>query len=300
MVFPPSKEAYEALVNEVKALKEENKRLRNVRTTSEVELQPKTRDRKASRNSLAEIYRETTTLRKHTMLLGQEVETDDRLERRVKWGQRGLGTSAFFTLICWVAGQNLATIVLAALTFVFAVILYYKNVSLVLAKRLLRETNVVIIILLSLCNAAIDIVRPAHSLSQINGFVYILGISAFVFLDAVNVKSRVFVMVIGILFVFVNVNEIFDRTFKEWDQGVILFKYNIQENEYSIMKRSVKRSIFLQIMLFSMNGIYTLFKDRKQELLIFATGHIYRETGTASKELEDKLYSENIELENVV
>ena len=76
MVFPPSKEAYEALVNEVKALKEENKRLRNVRTTSEVELQPKTRDRKASRNSWTDIYNENTTLRKHKLLLGQEAQID--------------------------------------------------------------------------------------------------------------------------------------------------------------------------------------------------------------------------------
>ena len=37
-----------------------------------------------------------------------------------------------------------------------------------------------------------------------------------------------------------------------------------------------------------MNGIYTVFKDRKQELMIFATGNIYRETGTASREVEDK------------
>jgi hypothetical protein len=36
-----------------------------------------------------------------------------------------------------------------------------------------------------------------------------------------------------------------------------------------------------------MSGIYTLFKDKKQELMIFATGNIYRETGTASKEVED-------------
>ena len=40
-----------------------------------------------------------------------------------------------------------------------------------------------------------------------------------------------------------------------------------------------------------MSGIYTLFKDRKQELMIFATGNIYRETGTASKKVEDKQYS---------
>ena len=269
-------------------MEEKKKRTGNVSSSAEVELQElKTRDRKASRNSWADIYNETTALHKHKRLLGQEIEIDDGLEWRVKWGQRGTWVFGLLAAICYVARQLIASIVLGVILFIFLGVLYYQNVSFVTAKRLLRETNVVIIILLSLCNAAIDIVRPAHSLSQINGFVYILGISAFVFLDAVNVKSRVFVMVIGILFVFVNVNEIFDRTFKEWDQGVILFKYNIQENEYSIMKRSVKRSIFLQIMLFSMNGIYTLFKDRKQELLIFATGHIYRETGTASKEVDE-------------
>ena len=63
------------------------------------------------------------------------------------------------------------------------------------------------------------------------------------------------------------------------------------------MKRSTKRSIFIQIMLFSMNGIYTLFKDRKQELMIFATGNIYRETGTASKDVEQNTYVRKIELE---
>ena len=43
------------------------------------------------------------------------------------------------------------------------------------------------------------------------------------------------------------------------------------------MKRATKRSIFIQIMLFGMSGIYTTFKDKKMELMIFATGNIYRE-----------------------
>ena len=76
--------------------------------------------------------------------------------------------------------------------------------------------------------------------------------------------------------------------------------YLIQGNKYTFMKRSTKRSIFIQIMLFSMNGIYTIFKDRKQELMIFATGNIYRETGTASKEVEDKQYSEKIKSEKSI
>ena len=270
------------------------------RSPAEVELQPKTRDRKASRNSWADIYNENTTLRKHKRLLGQEVETDDGLEWRVKWCQRGAGVSILLQLICLVAGQFIAFIVFGALTFILVGILYYKNVSFVIMKRLLRETNVVFIILLSLCVAAIDIARPAHTLSPINGCMYVLGASAFVFLDALKLKSRVFVIIAGILFVFMNINEIYDRTFTGWDQGVVLLDYSIQGNNYTFMKRSVKLSIYIQIVLFSMNGIYTIFKDRKQELMIFATGNIYRETGTASKEVEQKTFVRKIKSENLV
>ena len=109
-----------------------------------------------------------------------------------------------------------------------------------------------------------------------------------------------FLIVVGILFVLVNVFNIYNNIFGDANQGIDLFKYAIQGNEYTFMKRSVKRSIFMQIMLFSVNGIYILFKDRKQELMIFATGNIYRETGTASKEVQDKQYSEMIKSEKSI
>ena len=120
-----------------------------------------------------------------------------------------------------------------------------------------------------------------------------------------------FVIAIGIIFVLANIHNVYNLIFGNWSQGVILFKYTIQENDYTFMKRSTKRSIYLQVLLFSMTGIYTLFKDRKQELMIFATGNIYRETGTASKEVELKSFvqkiksekkslSKKIELESVV
>ena len=54
------------------------------------------------------------------------------------------------------------------------------------------------------------------------------------------------------------------------------------------MKRSTKRPIFLQIILFSANGIYTMFTDNKMELMVFATGNIYRSTGTTSAALQDQ------------
>ena len=97
-----------------------------------------------------------------------------------------------------------------------------------------------------------------------------------------------------------NIYNIYDRIFRDWDQGVVLFNYTINGKVYAFMKRSVKRSIFIQVLLFSMNGIYILFKDRKQELMIFAMGNIYRETGTASKEVEDKEYSMKIKSEKSI
>ena len=147
---------------------------------------------------------------------------------------------------------------------------------------------------------AIDIARPAHSLSPVNGLIYALVVCMFVFTDALKVKSRAFVIVVGILFIFVNMNNIYHYIFGDWDQGVVLLNYTIQGNKYAFMKRSVKRSIYIQIVLFSINGIYTLFKDKKQELMIFATGNIYRETGTASKEVEDKEYSKKMKSEKSI
>eukprot|EP00944_MAST-04C_sp_MAST-4C-sp1_P002840 g2840.t1 len=301
MVVQPSIEEHEALLKRVKALEEEVKRLRNEkrdtgRSPLEVELTD-LKTNKASRNSWTDIYNENTTLRKHKMLLGQEVETDDGLEERVMWGQRGVGTFLLLALICWVAVQYIATIVFGVLGFIFLGMLYYKNFSFVIAKRLLWEPNVVIILVLVFCNWIIDIARPSTSLSPVNGMFYVLLLSGFVFLDALKVKSRVFVIVAGVIFVILNVNNIYYQTFTDWDQGAVLFKYVVQEKNYTFMKRSTQRSISIQIMLFSLNGIYTLFKDRKQELMIFATGNIYRKTGTASKDVEQKSFVRNIKSE---
>ena len=82
MVFPPTRAAYEALINEVKLLKEEVKQLRNEKKESSrsalaIELEPETRDRKASRNSWAEIYHNNTVRRKSVKLLGQDVAMDE-------------------------------------------------------------------------------------------------------------------------------------------------------------------------------------------------------------------------------
>ena len=119
----------------------------------------------------------------------------------------------------------------------------------------------------------------------------------FVFMDAVKLKSRLFLIIIGSLTTFLNINNIYHRIFGNASKGVVLFNYTIQGEEYTIMQRSIQRSIFIQVLLFGITAVYTMFKDKKMELMIFATGHIYRETGTASKEIEDKTFSMKIKRE---
>ena len=114
----------------------------------------------------------------------------------------------------------------------------------------------------------------------------------FVFIDAMKLKSRIYVIIIASLFTALNINNLYSRIFKDSNKGTVLFNYTIQGEEYIIMKRSIQRSIFIQVFLFSIKAVYTMFiKDKKMELLIFATGNIYRETGTASKEIEDTTFS---------
>ena len=90
----------------------------------------------------------------------------------------------------------------------------------------------VVIFLLSLCIWVIDIARPAHSLSSLNASIYVLIVTMFVLMDAIKVKSRMFVIFADNIFVLGTINEIYNRTFAGWDQGVVLFKYTIQGTVY--------------------------------------------------------------------
>ena len=244
-----------------------------------------------SRNSWAQQHERRKSIR----LLGNVVEPDEWLDWRVKWGQRGAAASICLSILFYVlnnvffGNHNRPLFVATLLFFVGFVIglgtLYFKNVSSAIARRLLKEVNVVMILVLGISIFIIDCVKPYNSFSPINGFIYLFGTTLVVFLDGVKKKSRALVLVIGIIFSLVTLYNIYMLTFTGTDTGVILFQYN---NDYVFRKRSMKRSCFIQILLFSLNGMWTMIKDKKMEKIMFATGNIYRETGTASKYVEDR------------
>ncbi len=221
-------------------------------------------------------------------IMGKKMMVDESLRRRVRWAQRGIGFFSLIGTFCYIGagssnvGMRIAAVIFGVFIIFFFGILYYKNLSYVIMKRLLQEINVIIIIVSSLSLWFIEIVRPINSMSPILAFMNLCLVMGWLFLDAIKVKSRIFVIAIVLIYILITFSSLVRSTFANWDIGVILFQYTIHGKEYTIMKRATKRSIFLQIILFSMSGVYTIFKDRKMEMLMFANGHIYRKTGTAS------------------
>ena len=124
--------------------------------------------------------------------------------------------------------------------------------------------------------------------------IYLLEITLFVFLDSIRKKHRVFVLSVGILFGILNIYNAIDLIFGNYYVGIVLFQYG---SEHVFYRRSVQRSIFIQIFLFSLKGLKIMFQDKEMELLMFATGNIYRTTGTSSKYVEHASFVKRVESE---
>ena len=243
-------------------------------------------------------WRTVRARRTSIRLLGKVVELDEWLDWRVKYGQRGAAMNLAMVILLFVlndvffSNENLPLfVVFTVLSVGFCIclgLIYYKNLSFAITRRLLKEVNVVVILVLAICIFIIDCVKPYNSFSPMNSFIYLIGVFFFAFIDAVKKKSRVFVLLVSVLATLITMWNIYDRTFNGSDAGVILFQYG---DDYVFYKRSVQRACFLQILLFSLQGLWTMFKDKKMEMMVFATGNIYRETGTASKYVEDREHS---------
>ena len=112
-----------------------------------------------------------------------------------------------------------------------------------------------------------------------------------VFLDAVKVKSRAFVIFSCLLFSVLSSVNIYRVTFTNYSNGVKLAKYTIHGEETAIWKRSIQRSIFIQVLLFSISGMWIMLQDKKMEFMIFVTTNIYRNSGTASRKIFSRSFS---------
>ena len=214
-------------------------------------------------------------------------------KRRSKWAEFGIGHFCLLALIFYILSNiQRDNNILVALVMTFSVIavfcfacLFYRNVSPALLKRLLKEPNVVVIVILSLCNVIIEVVSPAYWDSQMMSVLYMLLMNAYVFSSALVCTRRYFVIFISIMSVALNIYNFYGNTFADWNDGTVLLSYSIQGKQYTIMRRSTKQAIYLQILLFSIDGVSTMLGDKKRQFIMFATGNIYRSSGTSSQDV---------------
>lgn len=257
-----------------------------------------------NRKSIIELLNGPNQLaRKSVTLYGETFDVDDDLRLRIKYGQRVAVPFAFLgvTLNIFKSYSEVisAATMLCAIPVVVAVcLLYYKNISFVIVRKLLKQSNVIIIVTLSFCNLLVCIYKPDAKRSVVFDIFIFLFVNLFVFLDAVKLKSRIFALVIGGLFLVMVVTNLW-RVTMGVDLKIVLLKYEFDNSEYTILKRPTQRSIFIQTLLFSISGLYTLFIDRKLELMMFCTGSIYRDTGTSSPIVQDPMYSKEMQDENI-
>ena len=214
-----------------------------------------------SRNSwdTSKKFTNRTQPRKSFYIYGIEESVSIDLYRRVKYGQLGAAICGVLVMIFYILynafGRNniifgILTAVFTGFALLFAVMIYYKNVSFVIAKRLLKEINVSVILLLAICDAVIEIFRPNHSFSNIFWVIYLSMTIAIIFMDSIKVKSRIFAMVCCSIYVLVNIYNMYGYTFGISNLNVKLFTYTINGEELIIWKRSVKRAIRCQVLFF--------------------------------------------------
>ena len=162
---------------------------------------------------------------------------NEGIRKRIKWAQ--CFTLIFFTLaiLSFTTRLFINDNVFYILTFIFVglglasfSVIYYGNVSLRMAKRLLKEPIVIIVLVLAFCNFAIEIAKPAYSLSPIMGLLYMQITTAYVFLDSIVWKDRYFVIFLGTVFVFLHARNLYSTTLGDTDYGIVLFKYKIGDN----------------------------------------------------------------------
>ena len=111
-------------------------------------------------------------------------------------------------------------------------------------------------------------------------------------------RTKTFIICVGTFFVVLNLYNLYADTLGDSHVGTVIFKYSLQGNDYTIMKRSAKRNIYSSTLLFSVKSLYTLVYDKKMELMMFATGKIYLQSGTSSKYVEQESFVRSLSTES--
>ena len=228
--------------------------------------------------------------------------------KRVFIGQVGLGVTAVFFSILHLLGvfnkRVEFAVTLAALYWlcfvmflVFLGLLMYKNFSVVIFRRILRESNLtpcfimlflyVLVDLSSLRAAARhearlwkdsagSVAEDADGLVHESGFIvysvgYVIGVAVFLISDAIELKSRIFVMATAFLFVTITTWNVFYRLGWHHEAEASFELLNIKG--VTVDKESTKGMFFMAIFSLSLKGLTAIVSDHGMDKMVFVLQH---------------------------
>jgi hypothetical protein len=145
----------------------------------------------------------------------------------------------------------------------------YKNTSLSILRKLAREPNVWQVVVLSIALLTIDAIGIGTASVMLRSIAYVLGLAMLVLLDAVERKSRVFVLSAGAVYALLTAYHVLIRTIAMPGENVVIFV--VWGHEMNM--RTMKRSIFTNSFTLMLGGLITLFVDKKMEKLMFCRRH---------------------------
>ena len=156
------------------------------------------------------------------------------------------------------------------ITWICIFLILYKNTSVTIIYKLLKEPNVWQVIVLSSCLLLIDIFSIGSVSMIVRSVAYVVGLATLVLLDAVEKKSRNFILAAGTVYSLLTLYHVLIRIFSMEEENKILMVIYGK----SIYIRSMKRSIFSNSFILMLKGLKTLYKDKRQEFLMFCTRHV--------------------------
>ena len=158
-----------------------------------------------------------------------------------------------------------------------------NNYSTAVLGLLFKQVNAILLMICVFCILVICVIELNFA-NLFFGVLYAIAATIFVLSDALDNISRRFIVLLGLLFTLATVYQIVGNTFLDWSvHDNILVDFG---KGYVVYKRRLKRSIYIEILCFSLEAIRAIVRNSKaRTYFLFCTGSLYRKSGESSLEI---------------
>ena len=226
------------------------------------------------------ILKKKSSSRQALFVSSHAIKDVQRLTKRVMHLQTASIVLLILTLSSWIATNFLNVgFVLKMILFVFILLTYilfalilYGNFSIAVFKAKLKSLHFWIVLFFQAIIAIVDLSFAKTIFNVFNLIAYVTATMLILLVDTMEVKKRSFCITIALLFVILSLYNITNETLgNPYSQEIVL-----QLSTHGISKSVVRKMVYMNTFFMTLKGIIILFKDTKQEKLMFLTKPVFR------------------------